>query len=364
MLANVADRPPPRAAVLAVMAARRALMSFADRLIPAQFALFDKSIGVGRTHAIGAIADLGIPDLLAQRPQTAEELAQQVNVDADALHRVLRAGAVENLVKIDRHGRFSLTRLGAPLRSDHPHSVRDWARYMAFRSTTSAWADLPESIRTGQSAFPRVHGMSIWEWFEKHPEEERTFAAGMRWITEELAPAIVAGYDWPRDGVICDVAGGVGTLLAAILRARPDLRGVLVDGAGVLAEADAWLQSEGLRDRVELSQGNIFERVDARADVYLLKDVLHDWDDERSAQIIATVRATMPSGSRLVLVEDLQERNKPSATASLTDLQMLTQCDDGRQRSSRELQALLEGAGLRAGAVKLTSGPALVEGLA
>jgi hypothetical protein len=206
--------------------------------------------------------------------------------------------------------------------------------------------------------------MSVWEWFARHPDEERAFAGGMRWITTEIAPAVVAGYDWPRDAVVCDVAGGVGTLLAAILRARPDLRGVLVDGPGVLAEADGWLTSIGLRDRVELKEGNIFERIEAQADVYLLKDVLHDWGDPACAQILSTVRATMRAGSRLVLVEDLQERNKPSPTASLTDLQMLTQCDDGRQRSADELRRLLEGAGLRPGAVNLTSGPALVEGLA
>jgi hypothetical protein len=186
----------------------------------------------------------------------------------------------------------------------------------------------------------------------------------MRRITEELAPAIVAGYDWPQNGVVCDVAGGVGTLLAAILRDRPDLRGVLVDGPGVLAEADTWLSSIGLRERVELREGDIFERIDAQADVYLLKDVLHDWGDPACAQILTTVRATMKPGSRLVLVEDLQERNKPSLTASLTDIQMLTQCDDGRQRSAEELRKLMEGAGLRPGSVNLTSGPALVEGVA
>jgi hypothetical protein len=360
----MADRPPPRIAVNGVLAARRALLALADRLVPAHFALFDKTIGVGRTHAIGTIAELGVADLLAQRPQTAEEMAAQLNVDADALHRVLRAGAVEGFVTMDRRGRFKLARLGEPLRTDSPHSMRDWARYMASPATTEAWADLTESVRTGESAFPRVHGMSVWDWFAKHPEEERAFAGGMRRITEEVAPAIVAGYDWPRGGVVCDVAGGVGTLLAAILRDRPDLRGVLVDGPGVLAEADAWLSSAGLRDRVDLTEGNIFERVDAQADVYLLKDVLHDWDDGACTRILSTVRATMPAGARLVLVEDLQERNEPSPTASLTDLQMLTQCDGGRQRSADELKRLLEGAGLRPGGVKLTSGPALVEGIA
>ncbi len=358
------NRPPPRPVVVAVTRLRRALLTLADRLIPAQFAVFDKTIGVGRTHVLGTLAELGVADALATGPQTAAEMAPGLGVDADALHRVLRASAVEGLVKMDRRGRFTLTRLGEQLRSDAPHSMRDWARYIALPSTGSAWADLTESVRTGQSAFPRVHGMSVWDWFAANPDEERVFAGGMRRLTEELAPAIVAGYDWPRDGVICDVAGGVGTLLAAILGERPDLRGVLVDGRGVLAEAKPWLTERGLGDRVELKEGNIFERVEATADVYVLKDVLHDWGDDACATILRTVRKTMPAGARMVLVEDLQERNRPSATASLADVQMLTQCDDGRQRSADELRALLEQAGLRPGKLTLTGGPALVEGLA
>src|SRR3954470_6690352 len=373
------DRPAPRAVVTAVTGARRGLLSFADRLLPSQFALFDKTIGIGRTHVLAALAELRVPDALGDHWRSADEVARELDLHADTLHRVLRASAVEGLVKMDKRGRFKLTRTGAQLRSDADHSLRDWVIYMGSKATASAWADLAESIRTGESAFPRVHGMSVWEWFAQHPDEERAFAGGMRRITEELAPAIVRGYDWPTGGVVCDVAGGggggaggvvcdvaggVGTLLAAILREREDLRGVLVDGPGVLSEAEAWLSSVGLRDRVELREGNIFERVDAQADVYLLKDVLHDWGDPACAQILATVRATMPAGSRLVLVEDLQDRNQPSPTASLTDIQMLTQCDDGRQRSADELKRLLQGADLTPGKVTRTSGPALVEGLA
>jgi hypothetical protein len=343
------------------MAARRSLLSLADRLLPAQFAVFDKTIGVGRTHVIGTLAELGVADLLARGPQTAEQLAEKLGVDADALHRVLRASAVEGFAKMDRKGRFRLARLGQPLRTDVPGSVRDWARYMALKSTTSAWADLTGSVRTGRSAFHRVHGTSVWDWFAEHPDEERMFAGAMRRLTDQFAPAIVAGYDWPRDGVVCDVAGGVGTLLAAVLRSREDLRGVLVDGAGVLAEADTWLTAQGVRDRIELKPGDIFERIDAQADVYLLKDILHDWNDAACARILENVRATMPTGARLLLVESLQERNRPDEIASLQDIQMLTQCEEGRQRSAEEHAALLRGAGLRPGAVKLTSGPALVE---
>jgi hypothetical protein len=186
----------------------------------------------------------------------------------------------------------------------------------------------------------------------------------MRRLTEQDAPFIVHGYDWPRDGVLCDVAGGVGTLLASILETRPGLRGVLVDAPGVLAEADGWLGGRGLRERVELSQGDIFRSIDARADVYLLKNILHDWDDAASATILRTLRAAMPAGSRVVVVEYLQGRNEPDIPASLSDIQMMTQCDDGRERSADELKALLEGAGLRPGRVVRTGGPGLVEAFA
>jgi len=357
------DRPPPVLAARAAVAARRALLRLADRMLPRHLALFDKTIGIGRTHVLGAIAELGVADLLAERTATAAELAPRLGVNEDFLHRLLRAAATEGLVRLDRHGRFSLTRLGEPLRSEVPDSIRAWARYMSFKSTASAWAELTDATRSGETAFSRVHGVSVWDWFAAHPEEERVFAAAMRRLTEDDAPGVVAAYPWPETGVVCDVAGGVGTLLAAILRAKPGLRGILVDAPGVLGEADGWLTGQGLRERVELVGGDIFESVQAVADVYLLKDVLHDWDDERCLRILKTVEATMPAGSRLLLVELLQEPNVPHPFASLADIQMLTQCEGGRQRSERELRELVEAAGMRFGAVRETAGPAVVEAL-
>ena len=360
----MAGRPPPARAVRAVLGARRRLMSLADRLVPPQVAIFDQSVGVARTQMLGTAAELGVADVLAKGPATAEELAGRLGVNADALHRLLRALAVTDAFDLDSHGRFSLGRTGQALRSDHPHSVRDWSRYFASKSNNAAWADLTETVRTGESAFPRVHGRSVWQWFAEHPDEERAFAGGMRGATEQDAPFIVNGYPWPDGGVLCDVAGGVGTLLAAILDSRPGLRGVLVDGPGVLAEADGWLAGRGIRERVELSEGDIFRSLEARADVYTMKNILHDWDDQACATILETVRAAMPEGSRLVIVEYLQERNRPEIIASLSDIQMMNVCDDGRERSAGEIQALLRGAGLRPGKVLQTGGPGLVEGLA
>jgi hypothetical protein len=360
----VPERVPPRQVVVAITALRRALLGLADRLVPAHIAMFDKTIGVGRTHLYGAIAELGVPDELAKGKATAEELAGRLGLDADALHRVLRAAATDGAVKIDSRGRFSLSRTGRALTSDNPQSVRDWTRYMALRSTTSAWAATTETVRTGRSAFSAVHGKTVWDWFVEHPEEERLFAGAMRRITEDDAPFVVAGYPWPERGTICDVAGGAGTLLGRILQARPGTRGVVIDAKGVLEAADEHLRDIGVRDRVELVEGNFFESVSAEADVYVLKNVLHDWDDEVCLRILRTVRATMPAGSRLVVVEALQERNKPDPFASLSDVQMLTQCEGGRERSGEELQRLLSAAGLRPGEIRRTAAPALVEGFA
>ncbi len=355
--------PPPRV-VDAGLVVRRLLLRAADALMPATAVVWERSMGIERTQVVGTMAELGVADALAAGPLTAAELAPRVGADADTLHRLLRAAAVDGLVRIDRRGRFRLTRAGAVLKSDEPASLRSWARYMRLRSTQDAWGDLPETVRTGRSAFERVHGSSVWDWFAAHPEEEQLFAEAMRSVTEFEAPALVAAPLWPDTGTVCDVAGGAGTLLAEILTTKPGVRGVLVEAPGVLNEADRHLAAKGVRDRVEMVEGDLFGEVHAAADVYVLKNILHDWDDATSAKILGTVRATMAPGSRLVVIEQLQERNDPHPFASVTDLQMLTQCVEGRERSRDELRGLIAAAGLEPGRVERAGLSSLVEGVA
>ncbi|HEX8102369.1 MAG TPA: methyltransferase [Solirubrobacteraceae bacterium] len=355
---------PPPPAVDAALFLRRALLRAADALLPAGAVMWDKTMGIERTMVIAALADLGVADELAAGAATAAELAPRVGADADTLHRVLRAAAVDGVVRLDRRGRFKLTRLGRTLKSDAYATLRPWARYMGLASTRAAWGDLTESVRSGRAAFPRVNGQSVWAHFAEHPEEERLFAGAMRSVTEIDAPAVAAVPLWPESGTVCDVAGGAGTLLAAILKAHPGLRGVLVEAPGVLKEAETYLAGEGVRDRVELVEGNIFEELRVAADVYVLKTVLHDWDDPTSAKILANVRPAMAPGTRMILIEQVQERNTPAPFASLADLQMLTQCDDGRERSRDELRALLTAARLTPGRVERAAVNALIEATA
>ena len=355
---------PPRRAAQAALAAHVAVINAARAALPSQVAMWRLSTSFMTTRVLAALCEHRVPEALDEGPATSEELARRLGLHADTLHRVLRVAALDGVVRTDRGGRWRLTRLGRRLREEDKQSMRAWVLYVARPATQEAWAGVTDSLRTGEPSFPAVHGRSVWAHFADHPEEEREFATAMRKLTEMIVPFVTQAYPWPERGTVCDVAGGTGTLLAAVLRERPGLRGILVDAPGVLAVAEAFLGEQGVRDRVELREGDMFERVDAEADLYLLKDVLHDWDDERSLRILRVVRAAMPSGARAVLVETLQDPDRPDPAASLVDVHMLTQCDGGRQRSVEELQALLREAGLRPGAVHRTAGPGLVEGIA
>ena len=355
---------PPRRAAAAGLALHQALARAADAVLPPEVAVWKLSTAFFSTRVLAALAEHRVFDALGERPGTAQDVAGRLGLHADTLHRVLRVAALDGVVRLDRRGRWRLTRLGRRLRSDDPRSMRAWSLYVARPATQEAWAAVGDSLRTGAPSFPATHGRSVWEHFAAHPEEEREFAAAMQKLTEMITPFVARGFPWPEEGTVCDVAGGVGTLLAAVLRERPGLRGVLVEAPGVLAEARPFLEGQGVADRVELSEGDIFERVGAAADLYLLKDVLHDYDDARCERILGVVRAAMAPGSRVVLVETLHEDERPDPIASRVDVHMLTQCDGGRQRSVAELQALLRTAGLEPGPVHRTAGPGLVEGVA
>ena len=186
----------------------------------------------------------------------------------------------------------------------------------------------------------------------------------MRELTAIDVGALARGYPWPRDGVVCDIAGGIGTLLAAILEHRPDARGVLVDVPDVLGDAEAFLRSRGLADRVERRPGDLFGTVDAHADVYVMKWILHDWSDAACGDMLRRVRATMPPGARLVTIDQHQEPDRPSAVTSMVDLHMLVECEGGRERSPGEVHGLMRDAGLEPGQVRHAGLHMLVEGIA
>jgi hypothetical protein len=338
---------PPRIAVHAAMKLRHFLLRAADRVLPSELAVLEHSAGFSVSYLLAAMVELGVPDALATGPRTAQELADALGCDADSLHRALRMGAVYNLVRLDRAGRFRSTRLTKALTSDAPYASDQWCAFMASQAHQTAWGDLATTIRTGEPAFRRQNGMSFFDWFDQHPDEGRAFAAGLSGLTLSEASAIAASYKFPRTGVVCDVAGGVGVVLGEVLSRRPEVRGILLEAPSVLPEAATYLGSLGVADRVDLQQGNFFEAFQARADLYLMKWILHDWDDGDCVRILRNVAAAMPVGAKLLVIEGVQDRNAAHPRFSPIDLQMLVVTEGGRERTVSEIQGLLAAAGLR-----------------
>lgn len=347
---KVAPLPlPPRFVVSAALALRRALRALADLLVPPQVALYDRVVGHPLLQLLRALGRHGIWQALATGPRTAAELAGQAGLDADALHRALRALATDGLVRMDADGRFAHSRVSRALIPGEG-GFDAFVDYFGSRSNTLAWQDIGETLRTGDGAFRRVNGLGIWEYFARHPEEERVFAELMTTLTAQDAAAVARAY--PRLGAarsICDVAGGRGALLAELLRRQPQARGVLMDAASVLDGAGDLLEALGVSERVERREGDLFDprAIPRGCDIYLLKDILHDWDDRRALQILRNVRGAMEDGARLLVIEVPVERLSTDYPATFIDLQMMMVCDGGRQRSEAEFATLLRQAGFQ-----------------
>jgi len=357
-----ARRPPPRIAVSAAMAMRRFLLRAADRMVPAHPALLDHAHQFTKAHLLCSLAELQIADHLAGGPKDASQLAALAGCDPDALHRALRAAACFGVVRLDRRGRFHATRLLNQLRHGDRGGAADWCQFIGSASHQAAWAALSHSIRTGRSAFRAVHRTSAFDWFAAHPQDGQHFNAGIAGLTLAEAPLIAAAYPFPARAVICDIAGGTGALLAEILRGHPRSRGILIETPTVLAAAAPYLRTAGLADRVELTEGDIFRGICASADIYLLKWVLHDWDDATCQAILRRIGAAMPAGATLIVIEGVQHHNTPHPRFSMIDLQMLVVTDGGLERSVPELEHLISAAGLRPGRTRRTvTGLALLE---
>ncbi len=293
-------------------------------------------------------AQLDLADVLAKGPLTPEALAKRVGAEPGALHRVLRALASVGVFREDAKGRFRMTPLAQTLRSDHPHSLRDFARMMVDDYNWNAWGALLHGVRDGGSAFERVHGMPFFDYLQRNPEKERVFAASMASISGTENPAIARAYPFDRLTRLVDVGGAHGHLLATILRRHGKLRGVLYDQPQVVAGAAqrGFISAPGVRERVEVVGGDFFASVPAGADGYLMKYILHDWDDERCLQILRHCRGAMAPGGRVLVADHVIPRGNAPDRGKLMDLNMFTLLR-GKERTRVEFRDLFAAAGLR-----------------
>lgn len=299
------------------------------------------------TRAISAANALGIADIIGPGASPAAEVATAAGTEPGATRRLLRALAVLGVLVETRPDLFALTGTGALLRTDRPDSMAEFVAMTTDPAMLGAWQRLDDAVRTGQPVFADVFGTTFFDHLGRDPRLSERFNAAMRQGTRLAAQVVPRAYDFGRFRTVTDVGGGDGTLLAAILSAYPGLRGVLYDTPEGTAQARATLAAAGVGDRCTPVTGDFFAGVPAGSEAYLLKSVLHDWDDERSAVILRHIRAVVPPHGRLLIVDavlpDVVDPALP-ALGHLGDLNMLVQLG-GKERTRADFAALCAATG-------------------
>lgn len=293
------------------------------------------------SHAIArclqVVAEFGVADALADRPMTAAELAAQTGMNADALNRMLRLLAAHDVFAHEGEG-YRHTQASELLRTDHPHSMRSFARMIGMPAIWNSFTELAHAARTGK---PVMDMAGFMTYFAAHPEESSLFNQAMTARSNSIIPAVIGAYDFSLFRLIADIGGGRGHLMRGILERTPTASGVLFDLPHVIADA-AGHESE----RMRLQPGDFFVDALPAANAYLLMEVIHDWNDQDAAKILAAVRRAAPGHARLLIIESLVSESPGPHFSKLLDVMMLA-ITGGRERTPLEYEALLAGAGFR-----------------
>jgi hypothetical protein len=323
---------------------------------PAHEQLIQMGTAYWVSRAVYAAARLGLADLLSDGSRTAAELAAATGTHAPSLHRLMRTLASLGLFTTVGAQRFSLTPLGAALKSGAPGAARSTILALAGEWIWRAWSEFLHSLETGETGMERAWGEPLFPYLAKHPEEARYFGEAMGGIHGDDPPAVAAAYDFTDFRTIVDVGGGSGHLLAAILNANPHLRGVLYDLPHVAPEAQKYMESAGLKARCEVLSGDFFAAVPSGSDAYLLSHIIHDWDERRCGALLRHCRRAMDTQGRLLIVEAVLPAGDAPHPGKVLDLVMLT-VPGGMERTEEEYAALLAKASFRLTRIVPTASP-------
>jgi O-methyltransferase domain/Dimerisation domain len=301
--------------------------------------------GAWITQLVAAAAALGIPDILAEhQTRSSQQLAADAAANPDAVRRLMRALASLEVVSETSPGQYTLTPIGDRLRASHPNSLRDFFLAETDRVHRGSWDLLVNAVRTGQPQTLPVFGKSVFDYYQEHVEEGRQFGLAMQNVSSMSAQGVLASYDFTQARAIVDVGGGNGSFVRAILERYPHSCGIVFDLPYIESQANASIQNDGLADRCSFSPGDVFKSVPAGADMYLLRFILHDWNDDESCQILRVIRSAAAPGARVLVVEMLVPENNEPGLVQLMDINMLVMTG-GRERTPQEYTRLLTDCG-------------------
>jgi hypothetical protein len=328
---------------------------------PAHAEMFRLLTGMFIGGAVATLAQLGVPDLLDDGPQSAEELATQIRANPDALYRLMRATASVGVLRESPDRKFSQTPMSAVLRTNANPSLRAFATQHALEWHALGWANLEYCVRTGKQALDKVYGMPIFKYFEQNPEMSELFNRSMSDLSSIDGPAVADAYAFDGIHSIVDVGGGHGSLLATVLARHPQMKGTLYEVAHVLAGAKSGPLNAFL-DRCAFCSGDMFSSVPGGADAYIMKHIIHDWPDEVCVRILQACRKGVNAGGKLLVVDNVIPPGNDFVPGKFLDLQMLI-FPGGRERTEKEFRELLAASGWRLVRVIPTAAPeSVVEG--
>lgn len=306
------------------------------------------------SQMLSVAAALDLADRIHDQPRRADELAAECAAHPEMLLRMIRALAAFGIFSVDAGGAVHHTALSRLLRRDAVPTLHHAARYRGLPSNWAAWANLEHTIRNGEPAFEGIFGVANFEYLNQHPEEAELFNRFMQHSPDDRHNAVVEAYDFSAARTIVDVGGGNGAFLAAVLARNADLRGVLLDEASALKQSPAVLGP--LTARCASEPGNFFARIPEERDIYVLSQILHDWNNERCLQILANCRIAMRPDSRLLVIERvLTEDGDP--INYLSDMEMMVLFPGAKERSLQEYSQLFAASGLANGRLIRTRSP-------
>jgi hypothetical protein len=303
--------------------------------------------GAWTSAAVYIAAKLGIADLLKDGSKSSEFLAVATASDELSLYRVLRAVASTGIFSEGENKSFSNTPMSETLRSDHPNSVRDLTIWINEPEHWKIYGDLMHSVKTGQPAWDHYHGEPVFPYlFRTNTELGEIFNRAMTSYSHQTIGPLLDAYDFSATGTIADIAGGFGHLLAAVLQKNSDAKGVLFDLPEVLEGAPAMLDSYGVTDRVELVSGDFTADIPVKADIYMLKHIIHDWYDDKDQVILGNIRKNMSDDAKVLIIETVVPKGNDPHFSKIIDLEMLA-APGGMERTAEEFEKLLAASGLK-----------------
>jgi hypothetical protein len=320
---------------------------------PPEAVLTQMLLGSLASQALYVAAKIGIADLLVDGPKRVDELAKATETDAPSLYRVLRALASMGVFKEEDNQVFALTPTADPLRSDVPNSLRDVTIFWGEDWHWEVWGKTLYSVKTGKPAWAQIHGEEVFDYFAKNQQAARIFDRAMSSFSSMATRAVVEAYDFSGIEKLVDIAGGHGRLLNGVLEANPSMRGVLFDLPHVIESAR---QTTTVSDRCEYTTGDFFASVPAGGDAYMMKHIIHDWDDERAITILKNIKDAMNPGGRVLVVESVIADGNNQDFGKLLDIEMLVS-PGGKERTAAEYEDLFRRAGLRLTRIVPTKSP-------